>query len=97
MIPAIYPSSTLKTDLRKVKDATQDALAIITDGNRGNYLFGSTQAFKDEIAEAAWEAANAERISAGIEQGMADIAHGAFVVGTDAAIALSEKMRLARG
>ena len=41
MIPPIYPSTTLKTDFKAVKDATQDEYAIVTDGTRGNYVFGT--------------------------------------------------------
>ena len=45
---------------------------------------------------AVWEEANAERIIEGIERGRADFARGAYVIGTDAAIALSNKMRQER-
>lgn len=96
MIPPIYISSALKKDIRSIKEATKDSLAIITDGSRGNYLFGSEPSLEDEVAGAAWEQANAERILESIERGRTDFERGAFVVGTDAAIALSEKMRLER-
>ena len=96
MIPPIYPSTTLKTDFKAVKDATQDEYAIITDGTRGNYVFGTDPCIENEYAMAAWEEANAERIIAGIERGRADFARGAYVVGTDAALALSDKMRQER-
>lgn len=96
MIPAIYPSSTLRSDYRSVKDATKNRLAIVTDGSRGNYLFGSESSFEDELASAAWEESNADRIIAGVERARADFARGAYVVGTDAAIALSNQMRQER-
>ena len=96
MIPPIYISSMLKTDMRSIKDATEDSLAVITDGSRGNYLFGTESNLEDELSVAAWEEANAERIIAGIERGKADFARGAFVEGVDAAIALSDKMRRER-
>ena len=96
MIPPIYSSTTLKTDLKAVKEATQDSYAIVTDGSRGNCLFGAEPCIEDEFAMAAWEEANAERIIEGIERGRADFARGAYVIGTDAAIALSNKMRQER-
>lgn len=92
MIPPIYTSTTLKTDLRSVKDATQDTLAIITDGTRGNYLFGSESSIDNDLAELAWEEANAERIIEGIERGREGIAHGEYVIGADAAIALADNL-----
>ena len=95
MIPPIFVSSALKTDMRSIKNATSSTLAIITDGNRGNYLFGSEQRLEDEMSEAAWEEANAARIIDGIERGRAGIARGEFVEGAEAAIAWAEKMRLA--
>ncbi len=96
MIPPIYPSTALKTDLKAVKEATQDKYAIVTDGSRGNFLFGAEPCIEEEFATVAWEEANAERIIEGIERGRADFARGAYVVGTDAAIALSDKMRQER-
>lgn len=97
MIPRIYPSTTLKTDYRTVKDATRAELAIVTDGSRGNYLFGAESCIEDEMAYAAWEQANAERIAQGIERGRAGIARGEYIEGADAAIAWAEEERLARG
>ena len=97
MIPPVYASTDLKTDLREVKDATREHIGVITENGRGRYIFGYAPAFEDEINTAAWEEANAERIIESIERGMADIARGDYVVGADAAIALAEKMRLARG
>ena len=96
MIPPIFPSTALRADMRVVKDATKDTLAIITGGSKGNYLFGSEKSLEDEISSAAWEEANAERIIESVERGRAGIARGQFVEGTDAAIALSEKIRLER-
>lgn len=94
MIPPIYPSTTLRAEMRTIKEATRDALAIITGGSKGTYLFGSEQSLADEVTSAAWDEANAARIIESVERGRADFARGAFVEGTDAAIALSEKMRL---
>lgn len=97
MIPPVYASTDLKTSFREVKDAASDTLTVITENGRGRYVFSSAAAYANDISSAAWEEANEERLAMGIEQGRADFARGAFVVGTDAAIALSEKMRLARG
>lgn len=91
-----YPSTALRTQFREIKDLTKDQLAIITEGSKGSYVFGSEQAFEDEIAAEARNAAYARRIAAGIEAGRADIARGDFVVGADAAIAQAEELRLPR-
>lgn len=97
MIPPIYPSTTLKTDFKAVKDATQDEYAIVTDGTRGNYVFGTDPCIENEYAMAAWEEANAERIAQSIERGRAGIARGEYIEGADAAIAWAEEKRLAHG
>ena len=97
MIPPVYPSTTLKTDFKAIKDATRDVYAIITDGTRGNFLFGAESCIENEFAEIAWDEANAERIIEGVERGRAGIARGEYIEGADAAIAWAERERLARG
>ena len=96
MIPSVYPSTVLKTDFRTAKEATTDAFALVTDGSRGTFLFGSEESLDEEIEASAWEEANAERIIAAIERGRAGIARGEYVVGADNAIALANQMRLER-
>lgn len=93
---AVFPTSDLKTDYREVKDATREKLAVITEGGRGQYAFGSEAAFDAELESVAWEEANAERILAGIDLAMAQIERGEFVEGLEEGIAYSEKLRLAR-
>lgn len=97
MIPPIYPSTTLRADMRTIKEATREALAIITGGSKGTYLFGSEQSLADEVSSAAWEEANAARIIESVERGRAGIARGEYIEGADAAIAWAEKRRLAHG
>lgn len=94
MIPAVIPSTDLKTRLRSVKDTTADSLAIITENGRGRFIFGSRAAIDHEAEMAAWEEANAERIIMAVERGRDEIARGDFIDGTDAMIAYSEQLRM---
>ena len=93
----VYPTTALKTQLREIKNLTTDGLALITEGGRGSFVFGSERALDEELAAEARGAAYARRMAAGIEAGRADIACGDFVVGAEAAIARAEEMRLTHG
>lgn len=93
---AVYPTSDLKTCFREVKDATRNELAVITEGGRGRYVFGSEEAYENMINSAAWEEANAELIITGIETAMAQFERGEFIEGLEEGIAYSEKLRLER-
>ena len=93
---AVFSTTDLRTNYREVKDATREELAIITEGGRGQYAFGSEEAFYAELDSAAWEEANAERILMGIDLAMTQFERGSYVEGLEEGIAYSEHLRLSR-
>lgn len=94
---AIYSATELRDHPREVKKAARERLVRITENGRGAYVFCSEEVFQQEIDDAVERALYAQRVSAAIDRGRADIAAGRYVDGIEAAKAAVADRRSARG
>lgn len=96
-IPASFPSTMLHTNQRAVKEAAQKGPVLITCADNHNLVIASNQQLAQRATARQRENDYEFMVCSAIERAQFGIAIGDYVVGVDAAIAESERMRLARG
>ncbi len=92
-MPAVFPSTTLRSNQLAVKRAAKDGPVIITDNNDQYYFFCSEEAFARQLRKEAEQAAYSARMAHGIRRAKEEISRGEFVVGAEAAIAQARRIR----
>ena len=92
-MPAIFPSTALRSNQTAVKRAAKDAPVIITDNNDQYYYFSSEKAFEQQLSRESELAAYAARMAHGIRRAKEEISRGECVIGAGAAIAAAQRMR----
>lgn len=95
-IPASFPSTMLHTNQRVVKEAAQAEPVLITCADNHNLVMASNQQLAQRATARQRENDYEFMVCSAIERAQFGIAIGDYVVGVDAAIAESERMRLAR-
>ncbi|MBQ9005237.1 MAG: hypothetical protein IJ092_02565 [Atopobiaceae bacterium] len=95
---ASFPSSSLKTNQREVKDAALSEPVLVTDSDNQNYLFGNVQALTRATSNFMEEVSYERRILFGAIRGSISIARGDYISGTfEEVMAEMERRRLANG
>ena len=94
---ASFPATMLRSDQRAVKDVAAEQPVLITGSDSRNLMFGGLGGLGRRILDQREESAYEDRIYEAVERARAGIARGEYVVGIEAAVAESERMRLAHG
>lgn len=94
---ASFPSTMLRTDQRAVKDAASAEPVLVTNKDNRNLVLCGLERFRESLDRRREERAFDDRVMEAVERGRRGIAAGEYVIGIEAAIAESERMRLANG
>ena len=94
---ASFPSTMLRTDQRAVKDAASAEPVLVTNKDNRNLVLCGLERFRESLDRRREKRAFDDRVMEAVERGRRGIAAGEYVIGIEAAIAESERMRLANG
>ena len=94
---ASFPSTMLRTDQRAVKDAASAEPVLVTNKDNRHLVLCGLERFRESLDRRREERAIDDRVMEAVERGRRGIAAGEYVIGIEAAIAESERMRLANG
>lgn len=92
-MPAIYPSTALKTRQREIKAKAETEVVHITENGWGKYVFLSEDLFEQTIAQAVEDALYEQRLSSALEQSRIDFGEGRYYSSREELLAAVEGKR----
>lgn len=75
---AIYPSVSLKTQQREIKDIADSEFVYITENGRGKYIFTSEEVMKRHIEDAIEDALYEHRLAEALRESRKDFEEGRY-------------------
>lgn len=77
-MPAIYPSTALKSQQREIKSIADKEIVHITENGWGKYVFMSEDVFAQAIEQAVENALYEQRVSAALTESRRDYEEGRY-------------------
>lgn len=77
-MPAIYPSTALKSQQREIKSLADHEIVYITENGRGKYVFTSEDVLRQKIEDTVESALYEQRMAQALRESRADFDEGRF-------------------
>ena len=96
-MPAIFPSTALKTQQREVKSIADNEIVHITENGWGKYVFMSEEVFKRTVDQAVEDALYESRLANALRESRKDYEEGSYYSSReDLLAAVAQKREAAR-
>lgn len=82
-MPAIYPSTALKTQQKEIKTLADTQIVHITENGWGKYVFMSEEVLSKTIEDAVQEALYEKRLANALSRSREDFEQGRFYSSTE--------------